>query len=161
MTVAEPVRTASATVLLTRLVRQVYRRSDVDQLGMSLKAFATLTHLREQDVTGQQALAGFLCIDANALVLVLNELEDAGYARRRRDPADRRRHIVESTPAGLAALARAEAWMSSIEDDVLGTLEPQERTQLQALLARALEGLAPLDLAATSTVDPVDSVASR
>ena len=41
-------------------------------------------------------------------VLVLNDLEDLEYAERRRDPADRRRHIVDITAAGLEALERAE-----------------------------------------------------
>ena len=40
-------------------------------------------------------------MDANNLVLLLNELEDAGLVRRVRDPADRRRHLVQITEEGL------------------------------------------------------------
>jgi DNA-binding MarR family transcriptional regulator len=87
----------------------------------------------------QQALGELCHLDANNLVLVLNELEAAGQAERRRDPTDRRRHIVAITPAGQRALVRAEQGMASIEDEVLGALGADERASLRELLARALE----------------------
>jgi hypothetical protein len=71
-------------------------------------------------------------------VLVLNELEAAERVERRRDPPDRRRHLVEITPEGLAALERAEQAQATIEDDVLGALKPAERNTLRALLHKAL-----------------------
>jgi DNA-binding MarR family transcriptional regulator len=137
--VADHTPNNGSTVLLTRLSRQVYRRVTDEQLGMKLKSFVALNHMRDIGPISQQTLAEHLCIDANTLVLILNDLESLGYAERRRDPSDRRRHIVESTPAGLAALARAEAHIASIEDDMLGGLSADERAALQELLARALE----------------------
>jgi DNA-binding MarR family transcriptional regulator len=130
-------------VLLTRLARVVYRRSTVDLVGMSLKDLAVLAYLRDSGVAGQQALAEALCIDANNCVLVLNELEESGFIERRRDPADRRRHLVELTDSGRHALERAEQAQGSVEDDVLGALSAKERDELQRLLCRALEGQAP------------------
>jgi DNA-binding MarR family transcriptional regulator len=47
-------------------------------------------------------------MDANNVVLLLNELEDRGHIARRRDPTDRGRHRVELTPAGRRALMGAE-----------------------------------------------------
>jgi len=78
------------------------------------------------------------------LVILLNELEAAGLALRRRDPSDRRRHLVDITPEGRQALERAERGIASVEDEVLGALSPNERASLQALLAKAIEG-APVD----------------
>jgi DNA-binding MarR family transcriptional regulator len=130
-------------VLLTRMARIVYRRSTVDLVGMSLKDLAVLAYLRDSGVAGQQALAEALCIDANNCVLVLNELEESGFVERRRDPADRRRHLVELTVSGRHALEGAELAQGSIEDDVLGALSAKERDQLQRLLCRALEGQVP------------------
>ncbi|MBL7496582.1 winged helix-turn-helix transcriptional regulator [Frankia sp. CNm7] len=127
-----------ALVLLTRLGRQVYRDATEDLLGMGLKQFVVLNQLREDVGTPQQRLAEHLCLGANILVLLLNGVESAGWAERRRDPADRRRHLVHRTPAGTAALARAEQAMDSVEDLVLGHLSPDERATLRALLARAL-----------------------
>jgi DNA-binding MarR family transcriptional regulator len=104
-----------------------------------------LAHLREHNSIPQQELGEMLCIDANNLVLLLNDLEAAGFALRRRDPTDRRRHIVEITDGGVDALQRAEQGIESVEDEVLASLSPSERAELQALLAKALEG-APLPL---------------
>ena len=60
-----------------------------------------------------------LCVDANNLVLLLNDLESREFAFRRRDPADRRRHLVEITDEGLRAFDSAEKGIESVEDDVL------------------------------------------
>ncbi|HYZ01191.1 MAG TPA: MarR family transcriptional regulator, partial [Candidatus Binatia bacterium] len=57
-----------------------------------------------------------------------------------RDANDRRRHIVEMTPAGEQALAQAERALEAVEDEVLGALSQEERATLRALLNRALEG---------------------
>jgi DNA-binding MarR family transcriptional regulator len=86
----------------------------------------------------QQALCGALHLDPNNLVLMLNELEDAGYIERRRDPEDRRRHIVELTAPGKRALERAEKGMESVEDQVLAALDAGQRAELRKLLALAL-----------------------
>ncbi len=124
-------------VLLTRLSRLVYKRATEDVLGMRLKAYVTLSNLREGP-RSQQDLCISMHMDANNCVLMLNDLEELGYVERRRDPVDRRRHIVEMTPAGHKAMLAAEQAMESLEDDVLGALAPEEREVLRALLDRAL-----------------------
>jgi DNA-binding MarR family transcriptional regulator len=137
--VSEPT-TSGSIVLLTRLARVVYRSSPPSLLGISLKEVSVLAYLRDHGSVSQQALAEGLCTDANTCVLLLNELEAAGYVERRRDPADRRRHIVEITRGGGRALDRAEHAQESIEDEVLGALSLDERETLRLLLRRALEG---------------------
>jgi DNA-binding MarR family transcriptional regulator len=129
---------SGSMVLLTRLSKVLYRRSNEDLLGMRLRQFITLSYLRDYAPAPQQQLCDSLCIDANNLVLLLNSLEHAGHVRRRRDPADRRRHLVELTPAGCRALERAERAQEAVEDEVLAALNPQERATLRRLLARAL-----------------------
>jgi DNA-binding MarR family transcriptional regulator len=106
-------------------------------LGVNLKQFAALTYLREGP-RKQQDLGTALVCDPNMLVLILNALEEDGLAVRRRDPEDRRRHIVEATPKGLKALTRAEHQIESLEDTVLAELSEAERETLQRLLAKAL-----------------------
>ncbi|MFL5871371.1 MAG: MarR family winged helix-turn-helix transcriptional regulator [Solirubrobacterales bacterium] len=127
--------------LLTRLSRVVYSRATEQLLGMRLKPFITLDYLRGQgDGVTQQGLGQTLHLDANNCVILLNDLESDGYVERRRDPADRRRHIVEMTDAGRRALEEAEVKLETVEDDVLGNLSQAERSQLRDLLAKALEG---------------------
>lgn len=127
-------------VLLTRLARVVYRASSESLLGIKLKHLAVLAFLRDNGQVTQAMVAEGLCTDANTVVLVLNELEASELIERRRDPADRRRHLVEITAAGLAALDHAEQAQGSIEDDVLAALSTEERQTLRTLLRRALDG---------------------
>ena len=127
-------------VLLTRLAREVYRASSEEILGMRFKQYALLVDLRDHDgAMPQQTLCGALHLDPNNLVLMLNELEDAGYIERRRDPEDRRRHIVAITPAGHKALEKAEHELETLQDEVLGNLSGSERDELRELLAKALQ----------------------
>jgi len=130
-------------VLLMRLAKQVYRRSNEDLLGMHMRLLMALSFLRDHDPAHQQELVEALCMDANNVVLLLNELEDLDYVARRRDPHDRRRHLVELTDTGRQALTSAERAQEQIEDDVLQGLDQSERATLWALLTRALYGAEP------------------
>jgi DNA-binding MarR family transcriptional regulator len=133
--------TAAATGsmnLLTRLTRDVYRRATEEVIGIRLKQFIALDYLREQGGTTQQQLGETLHLDKNNCVILLNDLEDDGYVARHRDPTDRRRHLVEMTPAGEKALHEAEQRLETLEDDVIGELSQEERATLRELLAKAL-----------------------
>jgi DNA-binding MarR family transcriptional regulator len=130
-------------VLLSRLAKQVYRRSDEQRLGMHLRHLVALSYVSDHDGCPQQDLADAFCMDANNVVLLLNELEQLGYVTRLRDPSDRRRHLVQITAAGRAALGDAERAQAAIEDEVLGALDTSERAVLWGLLTRALQGAEP------------------
>jgi DNA-binding MarR family transcriptional regulator len=133
--------TATGTVsLVTQLGRVIYRRATEEVIGMRLKQLIALDHLRANDSCLQQGLGQMLMLDPNNCVLLLNELDKAGYVERLRDPADRRRHIVEITPEGRRALEQAEAKLEALEGEVLGNLDAAERRQLHDLLAKALDG---------------------
>jgi DNA-binding MarR family transcriptional regulator len=130
--------------LLTRLAKQVYRRSSEELLGMHMRHLMALSYVRDHDGGPQQELAEALCMDANNVVLLLNELEQLGYVHRRRDPDDRRRHRVSLTGAGAKALASAEHSQETIEDDVLQALDEEQRATLWRLLTLALRGAEPV-----------------
>lgn len=135
--------TTGTIVLLTRLARAVYLRSSVDLVGMNLKNMVVLAYLRDHPSAAQQVMTEDLSMDSNTGVLVLNDLEDLDFVERRRDPADRRRHIVDVTDAGLQALERAEVAQGSIEDEILGGLSALERATFRRLLVQALEDHLP------------------
>ena len=101
-------------VLLPRLAKQVMRRCSPELLGMDLRLLMALSYLGDHDGAPQQELADALCMDAKNVVLLLNDLEEAGHLIRRRDSEDRRRHRVYITAAGREALERAAAhWRTS------------------------------------------------
>lgn len=142
----ETATTAGALVLLSRMSRLIHREVDADALGMTMKQFSTLNFVRDAEGVTQGELGTIMCVDANTLVQLLNSLEDRGFAVRERDPQDRRRHLVRITPSGTRALIRAEEILEGFTDAVLEPLDPDDRGQLRALLAKALGagGAAPV-----------------
>ena len=137
--------TPGSMVLMSRLAKQFYRRSDEQLLGMHLRHLVALAYVRDHDECPQQDLADAFCMDANNVVLLLNELEQLGYATRLRDTHDRRRHLVQLTSAGRTALAQSERAQGAIEDEVLQALDPDERRTLRQLLTRALRSMEPVE----------------
>jgi DNA-binding MarR family transcriptional regulator len=125
--------------MLIRVMRSIKPYLSEERLGMRMVEFITLGHLRDiGGVTSQQALGDDLFIDRNNLVLLLNELEDHEYVSRKRDPQDRRRHIVALTPQGKNALLEAEVSFEALASEALVGLDEDEREQLGGLLSKAL-----------------------
>ncbi len=141
--VTQTPQTTGTMGLLSQLNRVVYRRATEDVLGIKLKQLITLEILARNEGCLQQELGATLMVDSNNCVLLLNELDDHGYVERRRDPQDRRRHIVVITPAGAKALKKAESKLEELEGEVLANLDTEERSQLRTLLARAMDGQDP------------------
>jgi len=127
--------------LLTRVSKALHKRTPEAVLGMKWRDSQALGYLLKHEGVTQQELGDAMLMDDNTIVLLLNELEAAGFSVRRRDPGDRRRHIVEITPAGRRAIERAEKAQEGIEDELLGDLSQEERATLTSLLNRVMEGL--------------------
>jgi DNA-binding MarR family transcriptional regulator len=137
--IAMAVDTSPGTVvMLLRLAKVIHKRSTEDRLGIKLKHLMLLSYLRAGAPALQQQLCESLWMDPNNCVLLLNELEDAGYIERRRDPADRRRHMVDLTDEGRTALERAERAQETIGDELLSALSDEEQATLRSLLSRVV-----------------------
>ena len=132
-------QTSSPTVLLTRLAWSTFRRLKPELLGMKLKEYFALRQLSDEGHMSQASLCSGMNVDANYMTLMLNDLEAAGWVERRRDPADRRRHVVEMTATGRKTLAKLRALSASIEEDFLAPLDERERKVLHALLLELAE----------------------
>jgi DNA-binding MarR family transcriptional regulator len=102
--------------------------------GLRPRHLAALIELRDHGELSQQSLCGRLHVDPTNLVEILNELEEHGYATRRRDPEDRRRHRVEVSKKGLAVIEKVGATMDGVEDELLADFEPADRAELERLL---------------------------
>jgi DNA-binding MarR family transcriptional regulator len=105
--------------------------------------FAVLAALEEDEPLSQADIGRRLGLDRNDVNGVLNRLEGAGHVGRAADPADRRRNIVTLTAAGRQYLAEIQEKADAVQDELLGALDPDERRQLQALLAKVLQGHKP------------------
>ncbi|AQT81305.1 MarR family transcriptional regulator [Mycolicibacterium litorale] len=128
-TVTQPTPTsAPATELreaMMALARQL-RRHRPDN-GLTLSQLELLGDVSRAGVTTPAEIAGRLQVRVQSLTDSINELEARGLLSRRPDAADRRRQLVELTPAGLDLLlrdrAQRDAWLSEMMRDHLSELE--------------------------------------
>src|SRR5919201_3389883 len=125
ITTAEPIRAAvhyppTAGMLLAKIGRIAERwfTEALKPSELTPKHVGVLFQVRAQP-TSQQALIDSVGVDPSKLVGLLNDLEAEGLIVRRRDPADRRRHIVELSKEGRAHLAAAERAVQEVEDELL------------------------------------------
>ncbi len=123
--------------MLLRLAKTIHKRSTEEVLGMKLRQLMLLSYLRAGAPALQQQLCDALWLDPNNCVLLLNELEEMGYIERRRDPADRRRHMVDITDEGRIALEHGERAQETIGDHLFAALSDEEQATLRSLLNRA------------------------
>jgi DNA-binding MarR family transcriptional regulator len=128
----------SASFLLKRLGFVIKERmmEALEETGLSGYHHAVLALLDEEPRETQAMIADALGYDRSHLVGVLDELEEKGLIERRRDPSDRRRHLVSLTPAGEKALARLRAIAKRVDDEFFEPLSADERKTLKGLLAR-------------------------
>jgi len=127
----------STLALLEHLARTGRRASEhlLAPSGLRPRHVVALTLLNEGSAS-QQDLAEVLQLDPSNVVGLLNELEDDGLVVRRRDPADRRRHIVEISERGASQLRSVQCAMAGVEETLLAVLTPEERVTLNDLLLR-------------------------
>lgn len=122
---------ARAGVIASTQIRQA-----LTLIGLGPRHGHVLMHLAATGPTSQQALIEALAVDPSSLVTVLNDLERDGLAERRRDPADRRRHIVEMSARGAAVLTEVDRAVAAVEQDLFVDLDEREMTRLAELLTR-------------------------
>jgi DNA-binding MarR family transcriptional regulator len=133
---------ARSTVLITRMARTMRKQFEraVAPLGLRPRHLVALTHLKDHGPSPQQTLIEVLGLDASNLVALLNELEDANLIVRRRDRADRRRGIIELSPDGERMCLEVDRALEAVDDEILASLNTEERATLNDLLARAGAG---------------------
>ncbi len=142
---------AAATELreaMMALARQL-RRNRPDN-GLTLSQLEVLSDVSRAGVTTPAEIAGRLQVRVQSLTDSINELESRGLVSRRPDDADRRRQLIELTPAGLDLLlrdrAQRDAWLHEMMREHLSELE----FNLLMLTAPVLRKLADADHAAQS-----------
>ena len=93
---------------LTRVARTVSRAFDetLAEAGGSLPVWLVLISLKSRTLASQRELAEAVGIQGATLSHHLDAMESAGLVTRRRDPANRRLHLVELTPVGDALFLR-------------------------------------------------------
>ena len=131
--------------LFFRLWRASHTRTSdaLDSIGLTPALFALLNVLGARGGSIQQQLSSDMGIDPSAMVKLIDELEGAGLAERRRRPSDRRAWEVTITAKGRRTLNRARGLAAQVEDEVLSGLSAGDRRDLLALLRKALASAPP------------------
>ena len=123
---------------LTRISRTVSRAFDdtLAEAGGSLPVWLVLISLKSRQLASQRELAEAVGIQGATLTHHLDAMESAGLVTRRRDPANRRMHLVELTPAGDALFLRLRDAATAFDRRLRAGLSPAQVSQLEALLTR-------------------------
>jgi DNA-binding MarR family transcriptional regulator len=132
---------ASTSFLLKRLGFAAKDRTMAayEETGLHPYHYGVMLVLDEGSRETQGSIADALGYDRGQLVGLLDELEEQGLVERKRDPNDRRRHIVRLTSDGKKALRRLRALAKQLEDDFLTPLSDDDRQALHSLLLRLAE----------------------
>jgi MarR family transcriptional regulator, lower aerobic nicotinate degradation pathway regulator len=127
----------SPLFLLVRMGFAIKARAidEFERLGFSPYHHSVLALLDEGARTTQAAIADALQLDRGTLVGLLDSLEEQGLVERRRDPNDRRRHVVTLTAAGRHQLRKFRGIISRLEADFLAPLSEDDRAALLSLLS--------------------------
>src|SRR5919202_1159728 len=126
---ADPPVTEFAGQLFFRLWRTTHMQTAeaLGSVGLTPALFALLNVIAARQGAIQQELGSALGIDRSTMVSLIDELENAGLARRRPSATDRRAREIAITPKGRRRLERARGLISKVEDEVLAGLSAEER----------------------------------
>ena len=132
-----PVRTPIG-LHLTRTARSVSRAFDdaLAQADGSVPVWLVLISLKSQQLRNQRELAEAVGIREATLTHHLNAMDEQGLITRRRDPANRRVHLVELTEAGEAAFQRLRGAATAFDQRLRAGFSGDEVAELETLLSR-------------------------
>lgn len=109
-------------------------------IGADPRTYAVLVALASDDGQSQRQLSERLGIHRNAMVTVIDNLEQRGLAKRLPHPDDRRAVAVTLTAKARRLLPALHEQGRSIEDQITAPLSPKERATLRRLLQRVAAG---------------------
>jgi MarR family transcriptional regulator for hemolysin len=123
---------------LARAAKSVNRAFDdaLAQAGGSIPAWLVLISVKSQHLGNQRELADAVGIREATLTHHLNAMETQGLVTRRRDPANRRVHLVELTDEGEAAFLRLRDAAVAFDQRLRRGFAADDITGLEGLLAR-------------------------
>ena len=123
---------------LTRVARTVSRAFDetLAEAGGSLPVWLVLISLKSSPSASQRDLAAKVGIQGATLTHHLDIMESAGLVTRRRDPANRRLHLVELTSAGDTLFLRLRDAATAFDRRLRAGLSEGDVGQLESLLTR-------------------------
>jgi MarR family transcriptional regulator for hemolysin len=129
---------------LARVARVVSRAFDdaLAAAGGSLPVWLVLISLKAQRSPNQRQMAEAIGIQGATLTHHLNAMEVDGLVTRRRDPANRRVHVVEVTEAGEALFQRLRAAAVGFDRQLRAGLRDDDVATFTRVLHRLQDNVA-------------------
>jgi DNA-binding MarR family transcriptional regulator len=109
-------------------------------IGADPRTYAVLVALASSDGQSQRELSERLGIHRNAMVMVIDGLEQRGLAKRLTHPDDRRAVAVTLTAKARRLLPALDDQGRELEDEIAAPLSAKERATLRGLLQRVAAG---------------------
>jgi DNA-binding MarR family transcriptional regulator len=109
-------------------------------IGADPRTYAVLLALASADGQSQRQLSERLGIHRNAMVTVIDNLEQRGLAKRLTHPDDRRAVAVTLTAKARRLLPALHDQGRDLEDEITAPLSSTERATLRRLLQRVAAG---------------------
>lgn len=106
------------------------------EAGGSVPVWLVLISLKSQRLRNQRELAAAVGIREATLTHHLNSMDERGLITRRRDPNNRRVHLVELTDAGEAAFDRLRGAATDFDKRLRAGLSDEDIDLLAGLLGR-------------------------
>ena len=130
--------------LLTSVAREAERAFDdaLEAVGGSRPTWLVLMALKQGPLRNQRQLAAMVGIESATLTHHLNAMESAGLLTRRRDPDNRRVHLVELTEDGEAAFLRMLGTVIAFDRQLRAGIDPSEISVVQDVLQRMRANIA-------------------
>jgi MarR family transcriptional regulator for hemolysin len=130
---------------LAGVARDVGRAFDaaLARAGGSRPMWLVLLSLKSRPTANQRELAAAVGIQDATLTHHLNGMEADGLLTRRRDPANRRVHLVELTEAGDAAFRRLRTVAQHYDTRLRTGFSDTELDTLRGLLGRLRDNVTP------------------
>ena len=110
----------------------------LDSCGLTARQFLLMSVVCESKSESQLEVSRHLHLDPTIVVGLVDELEANGLITRQRHPDDRRRFVLELTPAGHKLLRKATARTTAAEEAFLAELSRAEQVAFRDTLVRVV-----------------------
>lgn len=128
---------------LSRTAKSASRAFDeaLSAAGGSRAVWLILISLKARPAANQRQIADAVGIRGATLTYHLNGMERAGLLQRRRDPSNRRMHLVELTDAGEQTFRRLRGAATGFDQRLRAGLSEADVSTLERLLGRLDENV--------------------
>lgn len=137
---------------IARLFRRRFE-AQARVVGVTGPQWRVMFTLARNPGLNQSQLADILEVEPITTCRMVDRMEQAGLAERRRDPKDRRAWQIHLTDAAIPMLEELKSFGEGAMEGALAGLSPQEADQLLGLLIRVRDNL----IGSTNIADDSDS----